>query len=209
MRINNHGSYLALNNITSHPFWVRVQRNCCSGWAVAEPSFPGLIIHSWHIVCWLTLKSKLHWFYCWIPKLFLNRNACSAAPLFVFILSSFSQQCTSWRPWRPAPFTEALFLPLNIPFYCTISALFCSFKCHHESPRLTLFQSLTLTCAYARAGTQQWWCPSCTTPPIAPGREFLWWLPLCGSWPSLSPVLCCLVSTLQVRSTTFCLHLPV
>lgn len=51
MRINNHGSYLALNSITSHSFWVGVQHNCCFFRAMAETRFPGLIIHSWHMVC--------------------------------------------------------------------------------------------------------------------------------------------------------------
>lgn len=59
-------------------------------------------------------------------------------------------------------------------------------------------------------GTRQWWCPSCTTPAIAPGRGFLWWLQPCGSWPSPSPVPCCSVSTPQVRSLHFaCFQLPV
>lgn len=43
MRINNRGRYLALNNITSHPCRVGVLRKLL-------PSFPGLIIHSWHTV---------------------------------------------------------------------------------------------------------------------------------------------------------------
>lgn len=51
MSINNFGSYLALNNIASHPVWVELQHNYCFFRAIAGPSFPGLIMHSCHIVC--------------------------------------------------------------------------------------------------------------------------------------------------------------
>lgn len=36
MRINNHGSYLAPNNVTSHSFCVGVRHNYCFIQAVAE-----------------------------------------------------------------------------------------------------------------------------------------------------------------------------
>ncbi len=105
------------------------------------------------------------------------------------------------------PFQGGYFSPSNysLLLYCISIFLFIPM-----SPRVhTHLQRWTDSNLCVSAGTQQWWCPSCTTPHIAPGREFLWWLPPCGSWPSLSPVPCCLVSIPQVRSTTLWLHLPV
>lgn len=58
MSVSKYGSYLALINITSHPVWVELKHNCSFFRANAKPSFPMFIIHSCHIVCRLTLKSK-------------------------------------------------------------------------------------------------------------------------------------------------------
>lgn len=138
MRINNHGSYLALNDITSHPFWVGVQHNCCFFWASAQPSFPGLIMYSWHIMCWLTLKSKLHKVYSWIPKLSLNRNAWFAAPLLDRMLSFFPQLCISWHSCSPL-FSLRPFFSL-FPFHHTGLS---SSTCHLQSPVCMHYQSLT------------------------------------------------------------------
>ena len=207
-RINSHGSYLALNHITSHPFWVGVQCNCCNFWAKAEPYFffTGSL-YTFGAVCWLTVKSGLHSFYCWITKLFLNRNAWFAPPLSFFILFTVSQQWISWHPHSSIPFRDTVFLPLIIlPFYCTLQ--------YHISTFLLIQMSHLICCAHFHnwtdtnwsvcvcvcVGTQLWWCPSCTTLPIAPRRESQWWSPLCGSWPSLCPVPCCLASTPQVSS---------
>lgn len=110
---------------------------------------------------------------------------------------------------KTSPFHGGSFSPSNYSPLLYYISMFLLIHNVTISPLYTHFQCWTNSNLSVSAGTQQWWCLSCTTPPIAPGREFLWWLPPCGSWPSLSPVPCCLVSTPQVRSTAFRLHLPV
>lgn len=81
-----------------------------------------------------------------------------------------------------------------------ISEAFSLMICLNCTASALLLHSVTWSLS---AGTRPWWCLSCTTPPIAPGREFLWWSPSSGSWLSPFPARCSLVSTPQVRLMRF------
>lgn len=136
---------------------------------------------SWHVPQWVGLVN----YYIKAPlALLLNTQIVSKKKFLVFcslvgLLNDAHSFCSAFFFISEA-FSLIIFL------YCTASAL--------------LLPTVTWTLS---AGTRPWWCLSCTTPPIAPGREFLWWLPSSGSWPSPFPARCCSVSTPQVRLIRF------